>query len=219
LLFIVAYEVHDNRRATGRFTKWTPPAGFEFKGHWVGVNGTGFALVDAASAGRDPRRHRRLRRRHRLQRRARRGDHGGGARHAPIDGLGRLRGLSALPAQPTPRSEVEIVIAWHEALNDRDVDRLVALCSDDVEVGDAGDTRRGPAALRRRFDRPGLRLDLVAFLQRRELVLSCQEAEWLPAGGAAPSQTSALCVFRIESGLIVSVIAYRDLEAAMAALD
>jgi hypothetical protein len=49
LLFIVAYEVHDNRRATGRFTKWTPPAGFEFKGHWVGVNGTGFALVDAAS--------------------------------------------------------------------------------------------------------------------------------------------------------------------------
>ena len=103
-------------------------------------------------AGRDPRRHRRLRRRHRLQRCARSGDHRGRARHAAIDGLVRLRGLSAAsPTQPAERGR--IVIAWHEALNDSDIDRLRRLCSEDVEVGDAGETRRGLAALRQQFGR------------------------------------------------------------------
>jgi ketosteroid isomerase-like protein len=45
-------------------------------------------------------------------------------------------------------SELATVLAWHDALNAADVDTLVALSSDDIEVGDAHGAAQGHAALR-----------------------------------------------------------------------
>ena len=45
-------------------------------------------------------------------------------------------------------SEIATVLAWHDALNASDVDTLVALSSDDIEVGDAHGAAQGHAALR-----------------------------------------------------------------------
>ena len=45
-------------------------------------------------------------------------------------------------------SEIATVLAWHDALNASDLDTLVALSSDDIEVGDAHGAAQGQAALR-----------------------------------------------------------------------
>jgi hypothetical protein len=44
-------------------------------------------------------------------------------------------------------SEIATVLAWHDALNERDLDTLVSLSSDDVEVGDAKGAVQGHGAL------------------------------------------------------------------------
>jgi ketosteroid isomerase-like protein len=114
-------------------------------------------------------------------------------------------------------TEVEAVIAWHEALNEGDVERLLALCSEDVEVGGPLGSARGSQALRDWFERAGLRLELTAFLQRSEVVVVTQEAEW-PSDTALASEPQAVAsVFRVRHGVIVSVFRYDDLESALVA--
>src|SRR5262249_14491279 len=44
-------------------------------------------------------------------------------------------------------SEIATVLAWHDALNERDFDTLLLLSSDDIEVGDAKGATQGHAAL------------------------------------------------------------------------
>jgi hypothetical protein len=46
-------------------------------------------------------------------------------------------------------SEIATVLAWHDALSDADLDTLVALSSDDIDIGDAHGAAQGHAALRR----------------------------------------------------------------------
>jgi hypothetical protein len=44
-------------------------------------------------------------------------------------------------------SEIATVLAWHDALNARDLDTLVELSSDDIEIGDATGAGQGHDAL------------------------------------------------------------------------
>ena len=44
-------------------------------------------------------------------------------------------------------SEIATVLAWHDALNERDVDTLLALCTEDVELGGTAGARQGKPAL------------------------------------------------------------------------
>jgi hypothetical protein len=53
---------------------------------------------------------------------------------------------------------VRVVEAWHEALNEGEVDRLVGLSHPDVEVGGPRGTRRGARLLREWVDRANVRL-------------------------------------------------------------
>ncbi|MCG7610632.1 hypothetical protein BA059_01520 [Mycolicibacterium sp. (ex Dasyatis americana)] len=45
-------------------------------------------------------------------------------------------------------SEIATVLAWHDALNEDDLDTLISLSSDDIEVGDASGAAQGHVALR-----------------------------------------------------------------------
>ena len=51
--------------------------------------------------------------------------------------------------QTMTTSEIATVLAWHDALNASDIDTLVALSSDDIEIGDAHGAAQGHEALRR----------------------------------------------------------------------
>ena len=77
--------------------------------------------------------------------------------------------------QETPPTEVEIVLAWHEAQNEGDVARLVALCADDIEAGGPELSGRGLTSLLRHFGPNGVRLELQAFLQRGPVVVVAEE--------------------------------------------
>jgi ketosteroid isomerase-like protein len=117
--------------------------------------------------------------------------------------------------QAEPPREVEVVIAWHEALNDRDLDRLVSLCSVDVELGGPQGSGQGRALLREWFARTGLNLDLGAFLQRGEIVVVSQEAQWPTGPGGAAEVQNVASVFRVKDGVITSIIRYADLDEAL----
>ena len=44
-------------------------------------------------------------------------------------------------------SEIATVLAWHDALNERDLDTLLLVSSDDIEFGDANGAGQGHEAL------------------------------------------------------------------------
>jgi ketosteroid isomerase-like protein len=94
---------------------------------------------------------------------------------------------------------------------------MVGLCSEDVDLGGPEGSGSGHALLREWFERSGLTLDLGAFLQRGEVVVVSQEAQWSSgAGGSAEIETVA-SVFRVRGGRIVSIHRFDDIDQALVA--
>jgi ketosteroid isomerase-like protein len=119
--------------------------------------------------------------------------------------------------QPKPPGEVEVVIAWHEALNDRDFDRLTELCAIDVLLSGPQGSGAGRQLLREWFERTGLNLELGAFLQRGEVVVVSQEAQWSAGSGGAGAVENVASVFRVRDGVIVAISRHGDLDEALVA--
>jgi ketosteroid isomerase-like protein len=111
-------------------------------------------------------------------------------------------------------SEIATVLAWHDALNALDLDTLVALSSDDIEVGDAHGAAQGHDALRRwaastkRIAEPGRMYvhDGVVVVEQK-------------ISGPEGSSTTAASAFRVVHDQVTSVFRHDDLAAALAATD
>lgn len=117
--------------------------------------------------------------------------------------------------------EVHIVRAWHEALNDGNVDRLVALSHPDVEMGGPrGEGGRGVQLLREWVGRAGVQLEPRRTFRRGDTVVVEQEAEWRSAdsGQVAGSQTVG-SVFVVRADQVVRVVRYPELADALRAVD
>ena len=107
-----------------------------------------------------------------------------------------------------------VLAAWHDAVNAGDVDRVVALSSEDVAVQGPRGVARGPEVLRGWLHRSGIRLtpqqDLVEADGRfvvREL------AHWTTtdAPTAAPREpTETWCVFTVADGRVTSVARFES---------
>ncbi|HEY7270091.1 MAG TPA: nuclear transport factor 2 family protein [Dehalococcoidia bacterium] len=91
------------------------------------------------------------------------------------------------------------------------------MCREDVELGGPEGEGQGHDLLREWFDRSGLSLELGAFLQRGEVVVVSQEAQWSSGAGGAGAVETVASVFRVRDGIIVSIHRYQDLDAALAA--
>src|SRR5436305_9617337 len=114
--------------------------------------------------------------------------------------------------------EVETVREWHHALNAGDVERLLALSSDDVEVGGPRGSGRGAQLLREWFGRAGIQMEPAQTFHRADVVVVEQRATWQPPGqetAAVPQSVSS--VFVVKDGRVASVIRHPDLAAALAA--
>jgi ketosteroid isomerase-like protein len=111
--------------------------------------------------------------------------------------------------------EIQTVIAWHDALNDGDVERLVALSHPDVEVGGPRGSAHGAQILREWVDRANIRLEPGRAFGDAGTVVVEQGAEWKSAepGGV---QTVA-SVFVVSDGIVTSVVRYPDLTSALRA--
>jgi hypothetical protein len=108
--------------------------------------------------------------------------------------------------------EVEAVLAWHEALNAGDTDRMVALCSDDVEVGGPRGSGQGHQLLREWFARAGISLAAERLYHQPGCVVAEQRAVW-------PETKPAIVatVFSVDGGRIASIVRHDGLGEALAA--
>jgi hypothetical protein len=106
----------------------------------------------------------------------------------------------------------EVVQAWHDALNRGDVEQLIALSTEEIEVGGPRGRGSGPAAelLREWFGRAGVRMEPKQTFERDHVVVVEEEATW---PGTEPQVVAS--VFRVEAGRVASVVRYADLSSAL----
>ncbi|HEX6710665.1 MAG TPA: nuclear transport factor 2 family protein [Rubrobacter sp.] len=122
--------------------------------------------------------------------------------------------LSSTAGHAAP--EIQVVTAWHEALNAGDVERLLQLSHPDLEVGGPRGTGRGTQLLREWALGAGIRLDPGRIFHEEGTVVVEQEAEWSTPGDSNGALTVA-SVFVVREGLVVSVVRYPDVAEALRA--
>ncbi|MGA8547300.1 MAG: nuclear transport factor 2 family protein [Mycobacterium sp.] len=113
-------------------------------------------------------------------------------------------------------SEIATVLAWHDALNASDIDTLLALSSDDIEVGDAHGAAQGHAALRDwAAAHPGSAEVGKIFVHDGVVVV---EQKINNAGDPGANGTVA-SAFRVVHDHVTSVFRHDDLASALAATE
>ena len=113
-------------------------------------------------------------------------------------------------------SEIATVLAWHDALNASDLDTLMALSSDDIEVGDAHGAAQGHAALRDwAADRP--RNAEVGRIYVHEGVVVVEQK--IGSADDPDANTTVASAFRVVHDRVTSVFRHDDLASALAATE
>ncbi len=117
----------------------------------------------------------------------------------------------------TSSPQVELVLAWHAALNASDLDRLLALSATDVEVGGPRGSGRGSDLLRDWAVRAGVRMEPGRVVDGDGVVVVEQSALWKSADGALTEPQTIATLFRVLDGRVSSVIRYDGLASALQA--
>jgi ketosteroid isomerase-like protein len=111
-------------------------------------------------------------------------------------------------------SEKATVLAWHDALNARDLDTLLELSSDDIEVGEATEAAQGHAALQNWAQS----LDVTAEPGRlyvNDGVVVVEERITTVTGETGVAASA----FRVVHDKVTSVFRHGDLASALAATE
>jgi hypothetical protein len=113
-------------------------------------------------------------------------------------------------------SEIATVLAWHDALNASDIDTLVALSSDDIEVGDAHGAGQGHDALREWAAARPRKAEVGRMYVHDGVVVVEQKIHSADDPGVNATVASA---FRVVHDHVTSVFRHHDLAAALAATE
>lgn len=111
-------------------------------------------------------------------------------------------------------SEIATVLAWHDALNARDFDTLLALSSDDIEIGDASGASQGHDALLDWARTVGVTAEPGRLYVHDGVVVAEQQMT-----SATGETTPAASAFRVVHDHVTSVFRHDDLVSALAATD
>ena len=111
-------------------------------------------------------------------------------------------------------SEIATVLAWHDALNERDFDTLLALSSDDIEVGDAKGATQGHNALLDWAQSSDFRAE-PGRMYVHDGVVVVEQKVTTPDGAV----THAAAAFRVVHDRVTSVFRHEDLASALAATE
>jgi len=110
-------------------------------------------------------------------------------------------------------SEIATVLAWHDALNARDVDTLVDLSSGDIEIADAHGAVQGHRALLDWATSRHFTLEPGRMYVHDSVVVA--EEEVFSSG--PPQRTAS--AFRVVHDKVMSVYRHSDLASALAATE
>jgi hypothetical protein len=117
---------------------------------------------------------------------------------------------------PDAAVEVGIAAAWHEALNSRDIERLMTLSHPDIEVGGPQGAGRGIKLLQEWVDRANIRLTPLRVFHRDDKVVVQQEAKWHSAETGVETGSQTVCsIFVIRDDQVISVLRYANLTDAL----
>ncbi|OMC29024.1 hypothetical protein A5740_19065 [Mycobacterium sp. GA-1841] len=111
-------------------------------------------------------------------------------------------------------SEIATVLAWHDALNDNDVDTLITLSSDDIELGDADGAAQGHTALREWASSGGATVTPGRMYVHDGVVVV--EQTIMAVDGTSHTGAAA---FRVVHDHVTSVFRHDTLAAALAATE
>lgn len=106
-------------------------------------------------------------------------------------------------------SEIATVLAWHDAVNARDLDTLVELSTGDIEIGDAHGAIQGHQALREWVTSTDFTAEPGRMYVHDGVVVVEQQVG---------SQTMA-SAFRVVHDKVTSVFRHHDLASALAATE
>jgi ketosteroid isomerase-like protein len=112
---------------------------------------------------------------------------------------------------------IETVLAWHAALNQADVERLLSLSTAHVEVGGPRGLGHGADLLRDWVGRASVHLEARRVFGRAKVVVVDQVARWRSADGQLTEPQDVASVFRMQDGQVSSVVRYPDLASALQA--
>jgi ketosteroid isomerase-like protein len=113
----------------------------------------------------------------------------------------------------TSRRALRLVDAWTSAVNEEDVELVLALCSTDVELVGPRGTATGEAVLRDWLGHAGISLQSLRTFARETKVVVEQAARWRAAG--APGDQVVATAFTVREGLISQIARYDDLQEAL----
>ena len=113
-------------------------------------------------------------------------------------------------------SEIATVLAWHDALNACDLDTLVALSSDDIDIGDAHGAAQGHQALRRWAGSLDTTAELGRMFVHDGVVVVEQQISNRDDAGAVTTTASA---FRVVHDHVTAVFRHEDLASALSATE
>jgi hypothetical protein len=113
-------------------------------------------------------------------------------------------------------SEIATVLAWHDALNASDFDTLVALSSDDIEIGDAHGAAQGHEALHKWAASLKTTAELGRMYVHDGVVVVEQKLITPDDPGAV---TNAASAFRVVHDHVTSLFRHQDLASALAATE
>jgi ketosteroid isomerase-like protein len=125
--------------------------------------------------------------------------------------------MNSPPPAGHTSTEIQTVMAWHEALNEGDVERLVELSHPDVEVGGPRGTGHGEQIVREWVDRANIHLEPERIFHDGDAVVAEQVAEWISTEPS--SRQTVASVFLVRDGLVTSVVRYPGLDDALRAAD
>ncbi|CAA9570787.1 MAG: hypothetical protein AVDCRST_MAG49-3588 [uncultured Thermomicrobiales bacterium] len=115
-------------------------------------------------------------------------------------------------------SAVDVVAAWHAAVNAADAERLAALLDPAVEVGGPRGTGHGAALVLAWVGRAGIRLEPGRVFHRGDTVVVEQRATWRsPDSGEDGPPQEVASVFAVGGGVVRRVVRHADLGEALAA--
>jgi hypothetical protein len=104
-------------------------------------------------------------------------------------------------------SEIATVLAWHDALNERDFDTLARVSSDDIEFGDSNGAGQGHEAL-------------LTWASSLDVTAADPGRMYVRDGVVvAEEHDGAAVAFRVVRDHVTSVFRHPDLAAALAATE